>query len=295
MSELGQVLQRAREEKGISLDDVQRITKIQRRYLEAIERGHFHILPGHFYARAFIKSYAEAVGLDPNHILSHFQSDLPAQPPQEQMERLRRRRVAASKEPLQAGRWVTKSLFVLFVALVIGVIYTAIVNKNGLDTSPIPRNDVVTTPEVQTPTATAPNAVPSPSTQTQGTQPNTPSITLPPAGTSVTEATTAQLAFESQQGKVYRYTLKGAEKISLKVKAVNGDCWFEVRESRTAKPIEKGMLKKGTEKLIDAAKTAYIIVGSPTAVELSVNNSPIKTADLKFFPSILDIKIAQPQ
>lgn len=58
MSELGQVLQRAREEKGITLDDIQRITKIQRRYLEAIERGHFHVLPGHFYARAFIKSYA---------------------------------------------------------------------------------------------------------------------------------------------------------------------------------------------------------------------------------------------
>lgn len=85
MSELGQVLKEAREEKGITLDDIQRITKIQRRYLEAIERGHLHVLPGHFYARAFIKSYAEAVGLDPNHIMSHFQSDLPAQPPQEQL------------------------------------------------------------------------------------------------------------------------------------------------------------------------------------------------------------------
>lgn len=113
MSELGQVLKEAREEKGITLDDIQRITKIQRRYLEAIERGHLHVLPGHFYARAFIKSYAEAVGLDPNHIMSHFQSDLPAQPPQEQLERLRRRRVATTSNPLQAGKWVTKTLLVL--------------------------------------------------------------------------------------------------------------------------------------------------------------------------------------
>jgi len=78
VSELGLVLQKAREEKGISLDEIQRITKIQRRYLEAIERGHFHVLPGHFYARAFIKSYAEAVGLDPAYVLDHFQTSAQA-------------------------------------------------------------------------------------------------------------------------------------------------------------------------------------------------------------------------
>lgn len=297
MSELGQVLQRAREEKGISLDDVQRITKIQRRYLEAIERGHYHLLPGHFYARAFIKSYAEAVGLDPNHILSHFQSDLPSQPPQEQMERLRRRRVAQAKEPLQAGRWVTKTLFILFVVLVIGMIYTAILNRNGLDTSPIPGNNVITPPEVNNSTATTPNAELAPPTAQNptGSTGNTPSVSPPSAPIAQTEAGTSQLTFESQQGKVYRYSLKGADKITIKVKAVNDKCWFEVRESRQSKSLDQGMLKKGDEKTVEAPKSAYVVVGSPTAVEISVNNTPIKTADLKFFPSILDIKIASTQ
>lgn len=303
MSELGQVLQKAREEKGISLDDVQKVTKIQRRYLEAIERGHFHILPGHFYARAFIKSYAEAVGLDPNHILSHFQEDLPSQPPQEQMERLRRRRVAQTKEPLQAGRWVTKTLFVLFVALVIGVIYTAILKGNGYDTSPVPGKNAINTPDVNNSAAATP-AVPSaptgqntPATNTPPANPvNTPAVNTPPVSTEQSDtAVQGQLAFVSQQGSVYRYTVKGAEKITLKVKA-SGKCWFEAREtsSKSSKSFESSMLNKDDEKTIEIPKTAYVILGSPPAIsEITVNGSPIKAADLKFMPSILDLKIEQ--
>lgn len=297
MSELGQVLQRAREEKGISLDDVQKTTKIQRRYLEAIERGHFHILPGHFYARAFIKSYAEAVGLDPNQILTHFQEDLPSQPPQEQMERLRRRRVAQTKEPLQAGRWVTKTLFVLFVVLVIGVIYTAILKGNGYDTSPVPGNNATNVPDVNNPSATpaaepsAPSAQNPPAVNNNSTNP----IKTPPAvSTEESGIASSQVTFVSQQGSVYRYTVKATDKISIHVKATN-KCWFEVREtsSKSSKSFERSMLNSGDEKTIEAPKTAYVIIGSPPAVEISVNNSPIKMADLKFMPSILDLKIEQ--
>lgn len=77
MSELGEALKAAREEKGLSLDDVQEITKIQKRYLIAIENGDFDRLPGHFYTRAFIKSYAEAVGLDPKELFNQYASELP--------------------------------------------------------------------------------------------------------------------------------------------------------------------------------------------------------------------------
>ncbi len=64
MTELGNRLKEAREEKGMSLDDLQAATKIQKRYLTALEEGNYDIIPGKFYVRAFIKQYAEAVGLD---------------------------------------------------------------------------------------------------------------------------------------------------------------------------------------------------------------------------------------
>ncbi|MFC4735665.1 RodZ domain-containing protein [Bacillus daqingensis] len=77
MSELGTRLQSARLEKGYSLDELQQLTKIQKRYLEAIEEGDFSKMPGEFYSRAFVKSYSEAVGLDPNKIFEEHESELP--------------------------------------------------------------------------------------------------------------------------------------------------------------------------------------------------------------------------
>lgn len=78
LAELGTRLKEARMAKGYSLEDLQEITKIQKRYLSAIEEGNFSVMPGAFYVRAFIKQYAEAVGLDANEILETYKSEIPA-------------------------------------------------------------------------------------------------------------------------------------------------------------------------------------------------------------------------
>jgi cytoskeletal protein RodZ len=83
MSEIGQKLRDARVEKGYTLDDLQQITKIQKRYLIAIEEGHFDKLPGDFYVRAFVKQYADTVGLDSDELLSEFNDTIPQVQPQE--------------------------------------------------------------------------------------------------------------------------------------------------------------------------------------------------------------------
>ncbi|MDO1605140.1 DUF4115 domain-containing protein [Lactobacillus sp. YT155] len=69
MDEIGQRLRAARIEKGLTIDDIQQTTKIQKRYLIAIEEGQFDQLPGEFYVRAFMKQYAQAVGLDSRALL----------------------------------------------------------------------------------------------------------------------------------------------------------------------------------------------------------------------------------
>lgn len=70
--QIGETLKEARIEKGLSLDDIQEMTKIQKRYLLAIEQDDYESLPGRFYARAFIKEYAQAVGLDYEVLLHGF-------------------------------------------------------------------------------------------------------------------------------------------------------------------------------------------------------------------------------
>lgn len=85
MTELGEFLKEKREEFGWDLEEVQARTKIQKRYLQAIEEGNYSDLPGAFYARAFIKSYSEVLGLEPDQVFQQFESDLP-KPKQEAVD-----------------------------------------------------------------------------------------------------------------------------------------------------------------------------------------------------------------
>ncbi|MED0938896.1 helix-turn-helix domain-containing protein [Bacillus cereus] len=77
MTELGQKLKEARGTKGLSIDQLHEITKIQKRHLLAIEEGNYDVLPGAFYARAFIKQYADAIGLNGEELLVEYQSTIP--------------------------------------------------------------------------------------------------------------------------------------------------------------------------------------------------------------------------
>lgn len=62
----------AREALGMTLDDVARVTCIGKSYLEALETGHFERLPNSAYVMGGIRSYAEAVGLPPEPLITSY-------------------------------------------------------------------------------------------------------------------------------------------------------------------------------------------------------------------------------
>ena len=60
----GQLLRRAREQRGLTLEQIALRTKLPLKHLAALERNDFGVLPAGMYRRAEVRAYADAVGLD---------------------------------------------------------------------------------------------------------------------------------------------------------------------------------------------------------------------------------------
>ncbi len=63
-AKIGPVLEQARKDQGLTLDDVEQATKIRKRYLAGLEREDYGVLPDAVYAQGFLKTYANYLGLD---------------------------------------------------------------------------------------------------------------------------------------------------------------------------------------------------------------------------------------
>jgi cytoskeletal protein RodZ len=64
MASIGQELKRERELRGISLKEIAEATKINLRFLRALEEDRFDMLPEKFFTRGIIRTYAKYLGLD---------------------------------------------------------------------------------------------------------------------------------------------------------------------------------------------------------------------------------------
>ena len=95
MDELGTLLREAREAKGVTLADVQEATRINSRYIEALEEGQYDILPSEVHVRGYLRNYARYLGLDPKPLLDRYElnrsdrrPEPPPQPADEDLEAL---------------------------------------------------------------------------------------------------------------------------------------------------------------------------------------------------------------
>lgn len=61
---VGDILERARKERGLSLQEVEQATKIRKRYLAGLEQEDYGVLPDSVYVQGFLKTYANYLGLD---------------------------------------------------------------------------------------------------------------------------------------------------------------------------------------------------------------------------------------
>lgn len=72
LKDIGALLRQTREERGLSLEQLQSETKIRLRYLEALEAGDESIIPGEVYVKGFLRFYANQLGLDGHALVEEY-------------------------------------------------------------------------------------------------------------------------------------------------------------------------------------------------------------------------------
>src|SRR3954469_9378872 len=139
MPEIGQTLREARMRARIDISEVEAETKIRAKYLRALENEEWNLLPGSTYVKSFLRSYADALGLDGRLLVEEYKlrheglSDVELQPisPRSARERDRRRRRTAPG----AGRGIAAA----FVARAIVGALIALGRRGNNDVGPPPR------------------------------------------------------------------------------------------------------------------------------------------------------------
>jgi len=117
MASLGQELKQEREKRGISLEEISRVTRISLRFLQAIENDNFEALPGGFFNKAFLRAYLNYLGIDEKAILSRYPHLW------RQVEVFSGRKEAAGEEGLKSFPWAKIVSLIFFLAIGLGFLF----------------------------------------------------------------------------------------------------------------------------------------------------------------------------
>ncbi|WP_409253765.1 helix-turn-helix domain-containing protein [Bacillus sp. SCS-153A] len=282
MTELGARLREAREAKGYSLDDLQSMTKIQKRYLMGIEEGNYEMMPGKFYVRAFIKQYAEAVGLDPEMIFDEYSNDIPVTNTGDLPELSRvQSRKPVSQSSSKMMNVIPRILVALFVIGAIFVVWYLLPNQIGNDNAGTDDTqeesvDYSESDEVQQPeeenedenTGESTNAG-SDSEDSSEAEPNE-EDTEESAEEPAQEITVANVS-----GRETTYELKNTKVFNLEISAT-GDTWIKVTNSKD-ESLFAGMMYKGDTQIFDLTEggEVFIVVGNAPSANILVNDEQL--------------------
>jgi cytoskeletal protein RodZ len=244
MDDFGGKLRQARERRGISLRQIAASTKISAAALEALERNDISKLPGGIFSRAFVRSYATEVGLDPDDTVREFLERFNQEPartaegvaaaiPEEEREFQDQQRKAA--RIAIAG---VAALVLIIVALV--VMYRA---------------RVASRPRPQQPVAQEPAPAPAPAAAADA--PSVAPAQPPPVAS-------------SQRGAAPPPTAP----VRLEI-APTADCWLSITVDGTK--ILARVVVAGERQSFAVAKEATVEIGDAGAFAYSINGKPGKS------------------
>ncbi|EEL49755.1 Transcriptional regulator [Bacillus cereus Rock3-44] len=274
VTELGQKLKEAREAKGLSIDQLHEVTKIQKRYLVTIEEGDYSILPGAFYVRAFIKQYAEAVGLNGEELLVEYQSVIPqseshdvpqvskSQKTQETMQK------AAS---LPIADHMPKILIVLLViafGVAVWFVFQWLTGKDEGQEKQTKSEQIEVQKAKDSPLDAKKDEVKAEEPKKEEPKKEEPPVQQPPAGQE-------ELKLVGTSGKVSTYEVHNNKELQLEIIA-KGTSYVDIK-NEGGKGIYNGTLEAGqtVPQNLTAEKEVRLNIGNTPNIEIKVNGKVV--------------------
>ncbi|WP_347564267.1 RodZ domain-containing protein [Bacillus sp. MM2020_4] len=280
LTELGNRLKEARLAKGLSLDDVQSMTKIQKRYLVGIEDGNYSSMPGNFYVRAFIKQYAESLELNPDEIFETYKTEIPASYNDDLPQQLSR--VKTHKTITEGNSKLfdilPKVLIGVFVIGVASLLYYYITNHANSNKNEAVKND---SEQVRIEKNESLEKVKAEEKEkTKDTKKEDQPAKQEEEETPVVEAPKQELTVVQSGGTNSTYDLKNADKFVVKLVS-KGNTWVSIKNGK-GKTFFQGTLKTGATESqtqdLSGESTAVIRVGNAADTDIFVNDQQLEYA-----------------
>ncbi|MFJ5963315.1 helix-turn-helix domain-containing protein [Bacillus sp. NPDC093026] len=275
MTELGKRLIEAREEKGMSLEDLQTATKIQKRYLQAIEQGNYDIIPGKFYVRAFIKQYAEAVGLNHEQLFEEFRKDVPSTYNDEVSDKL-----SNIKPQRELPKPASKVLELLPTILIVGgilvviaiiyVIIQAVNHDSGQKNHQTDLQQSESKYEVSEDSSLAKDQ----KKKEKASSENKKETSKKDDSSKDDEAVSIKAT--NTEGATTTYEVSGSDEMELTISATQTS-WLRVRD-QSGKVLKMGELKDGDSFKTDLSELSKVDIrlGNATGIDIKVNDEALK-------------------
>ncbi|PAE40838.1 helix-turn-helix domain-containing protein [Bacillus sp. 7884-1] len=281
MTELGNRLKDARLAKGLSLEDLQSITKIQKRYLIGLEEGNYSSMPGNFYVRAFVKQYSEALQLNPDEIFETYKNEIPATHNDDLTEKFSRvkTRKTVSEGSSKIFDIIPKVLIGVFIIGAAGVLYYFVVNNVGDKANDLINNENEPVKFVRSENLEKAEDAEKDKTKENDKEEKTDEQKTVEE-TPVVEAPKQELTPVQNSGKNSTYDLKNADKFVVKLVST-GETWVSVNNSSGQSKFQGLLSTTGTQSTevdLTGDTKAVIVVGRTLDTEIYVNDQKLEYA-----------------
>jgi len=259
-ADFGTMFRQARERRGVSLQQVAAVTKISARVLDALERNDVSKLPGGIFSRAFVRSYAREIGLDPEMAIERFTAEFPHESGKEQLPSAKE---AEDIEAFESGRRAaTTVLQLLGVSIVVLVVVVFALNSRAC------RTPAATPPPASAPAASA-SAPVTPLPATQPPPRADESVAPPNEATAAGPARTPQPPANGAGSAPL-----AAAPIQLAV-AAQAECWLRVKIDDRDIVFER-ILRAGERIIYQAYASVTLSAGNAGGLSLTINGKPAR-------------------